>query len=99
MSTIPFFETRQEYEEVLLLITEIVSQCRFPSELGLQVTDLNKQPFTLLIMLRFELIELTVIAAKGITTLIRGTGRRLRTWNRRVAAVSSSSPFGFQADR
>ena len=65
MSTLPFFEARQEYEEVLLLIAEIVPQCRFPSELGLQVMDLNNQPFTLLIMLRFEFIELAVIAVKG----------------------------------
>jgi hypothetical protein len=65
MSTIPFFETRQEHEEVLLLIAEIVPQCRFPSELGLQVTDLNNQPFTFLIVLHFEFIELAVIAVKG----------------------------------
>ena len=65
MSTIPFFETRQQYEEVLLLIAEIIPPCRFPSELGLQITDLNNQPFTFLLMLHPQFIELAVIDAKG----------------------------------
>ena len=62
-STVPCFEARQEYKEVLLLIAEVVSQRRFPSELGLQVTDLNDQSFTLLFVLVLEFIELAVIAA------------------------------------
>lgn len=69
MPTIPVFETRQEYEEVLLLIAEIVPQCRFPSELGLQVTDLNDQPFTLLFMLHPQFVKLGVVANKGDITV------------------------------
>jgi len=65
MSTIPCIKTRQEYEEVLLLIAEIVAQRRFPSKLGLQVVDLNDQPFTLLFMLCLEFVKLAIIAAKA----------------------------------
>lgn len=44
------------------MITEIVPQRRFSRELGLQVTDLDDQPFAPSFMLHIQRIKLTVIA-------------------------------------
>ena len=58
---LPRFKVRKENEKIFLLEHKIVSQGRLAGKLGLEVPNLDDKALALLLVLLFQLVELTTI--------------------------------------